>query len=159
MAGGQKDEAVIVLQHIADHNGSAFRVRIHDVHDGSAQDEDHNDKGSSYFAVGEDEDETAGGSTISRRSAKEPEGWRYRVQDYMDRLSIVLQPEYRTTTLLVWAMWFSVSAAYTIFNVFLPKFLEEKIGAGATAGSRLESLQEYCLYTVAGYLYLQLQSK
>lgn len=34
--------------------------------------------------------------------------------------------------------------------MFLPKFLEEKIGSHANASSRLESLQEYCIYTIAG---------
>jgi hypothetical protein len=32
----------------------------------------------------------------------------------------------------------------------MPKFLEEKVGAEASPAGRVESLQEYCLYTFAG---------
>ena len=41
-------------------------------------------------------------------------------------------------------------AALSIFNVFLPRFLEEKLGKTPGGDSRTESLQEYCIYTLAG---------
>lgn len=42
--------------------------------------------------------------------------------------------------------------ARSMFNVFLPTFLEEKLGDKAGSGNRLESLIEYCIYTIAGYV-------
>lgn len=47
----------------------------------------------------------------------------------------------RTTT-LVWTIWFCASFAYTIFNVFLPRFLEQKVGAQPGAGALEESLKD-----------------
>lgn len=49
------------------------------------------------------------------------------------RLSLVLTPQWRRTTLLVWATWCAMALAYTMFNVFLPKLLETR--ASASAGS------------------------
>lgn len=37
-----------------------------------------------------------------------------------------------------------------MFNVFLPKFLEEKLGSHAQSSGLVETLQEYCIYTFAG---------
>lgn len=36
----------------------------------------------------------------------------------------------------------------------MPKFLEEKLGSEAGTAGRVESLQEYCFYTFAGYVTL-----
>ncbi|KIJ54356.1 hypothetical protein M422DRAFT_25278 [Sphaerobolus stellatus SS14] len=56
---------------------------------------------------------------------------------WLDRLSTVLSPEWRTTTLLVWCIWFALSLAFTMFNVFLPKLLE-----GRSVSSEHKSLEE-----------------
>lgn len=155
---GQTEEAVIVLQSIIDHNGSSIQVQLSDVQDDEAARHPAPSKRSfDYNSVSaedpEQPDAETSANTPRRRSAKAEAtaSLRKNVQDYLDRVSDMLDGKRRRITLLVWAIWFTVSAAYTIFNVFLPKFLEEKLGKGATSSSRIESLQEYCIYTVAGF--------
>lgn len=144
VTSGQQQQAVDVLQSISDHNGSAFNIQLGDV----------NDKPTMQYQPVRDQDiEDVNEFEQAFQSDKVSEGpqdWRRTLQDYSDRISALLQPKHRKTTLLIWSMWFSVSAGYTIFNVFLPKFLEEKLGHSAGADSRLGSLQEYCIYTLAG---------
>ena len=41
---------------------------------------------------------------------------------------MVLAPEWRRTTILVWGAWWGMSLAYTMFNVYLPKLLETRQG-------------------------------
>ena len=164
VTAGQTEEAVQVLQHIADHNGSAFNFAISDVDDGKAEPNSRLSKDYSRLENGEEEDT----DNLKLSQDVSEAGWRRTLQDYTDRISCLLEPRYRTMTLLVWSIWFTVSAAYTyarrtfyqefaksrlssIFNVFLPTFLEEKLGGQASSGSRLESLVEYCIYTIAGY--------
>ncbi|KAF9440630.1 hypothetical protein P691DRAFT_87703 [Macrolepiota fuliginosa MF-IS2] len=40
---------------------------------------------------------------------------------WWDRMSMVLEPEWFRAMVLVWAVWFSMSLAFIMFNVFLPK--------------------------------------
>ena len=35
------------------------------------------------------------------------------IEGYLARMAVLLQPDMKRTTLLVWGLWFSVSAAYT----------------------------------------------
>ncbi|GAA5903456.1 MFS transporter [Sporobolomyces salmoneus] len=81
-----------------------------------------------------------------------PRAWRSAATDYMSRVDELLEGKWRRTTLLIWTIWTLASAAYTMFNVFLPKFLEEKLdqGRGGTKGKVDESLKDYVLYTLAG---------
>lgn len=97
-------------------------------------------------------------SVVSR--TYEPMGWlprfiRKPLWAYVDKLSLVLAPEWIWKTLTVWAMWFSItlgmflwqklmaltrSIAFTMFNVFLPKLLEQRHG-GTTPESPQPSLR------------------
>jgi len=79
--------------------------------------------------------------------------------DYLDRISLVLAPEWIWKTLTIWAMWFSMSLAYTMFNVFLPKLLEKRLGGmepGSTVGARSaessleDSLWDVVIYSIGG---------
>ncbi|TFK26851.1 MFS general substrate transporter [Coprinopsis marcescibilis] len=53
---------------------------------------------------------------------------------WLDRVMMVLSPEWVRTTVLVWAAWWAMSLAYTMFNVFLPTLLEKGTGEGSMAG-------------------------
>jgi hypothetical protein len=102
----------MVLQTIADQNGSDFHVRLADVQDDK---EGSNAKPSILYESleeGEGEDYTAP-LTAKHKSVEDAQGWRATVQQYMDRISRLLEPRMKKTTLLVWAIWFTVSAAYT----------------------------------------------
>lgn len=92
------------------------------------------------------------------------EAWLYRV-------AMVLSPEWLKTTVLVWAMWCSMSLgemllaaswntilrlyfrflAYTMFNVFLPKLLETTSDEGIMELKTLEaSLWDVVIFTIGG---------
>ncbi|KAK4057522.1 hypothetical protein OIO90_001591 [Microbotryomycetes sp. JL221] len=87
--------------------------------------------------------------TLRRRSRPRPE-WMKRlpafmsagVDEYRDRLDELFDDKWKRTTILVWLIWLMASAGYTIFNVFLPKYLEEKVGETVTHGGREQSLRE-----------------
>lgn len=102
-----------VLQQIADHNGSAFNFVITDVDDGKAEHNSRNAKDYSRLVVEDDEEDAAGDTSKLSPPDASDEGWRRTLQDYIDRISCLLQPRYRTMTLLVWTIWFTVSAGYT----------------------------------------------
>ncbi|GAA6010975.1 hypothetical protein JCM11491_005893 [Sporobolomyces phaffii] len=82
-----------------------------------------------------------------------PTSWRGAVTDYLTRVNELLEGKWRRTTLFIWAIWTLASAGYTMFNVFLPKFLEQKLGegkGGGANGSADDALKDYVLYTVSG---------
>lgn len=63
-----------------------------------------------------------------------PRGIRRPLRAWFDRFSMVLAPEWRRTTVLVWGTWWGMSLAYTMFNVYLPKLLETRQGHVSTSG-------------------------
>ena len=67
------------------------------------------------------------------------------------RFTMVLEPEWRRTTLLVWGVWCTVALAYHIFNVYLPKLLETRRNSSSGATKSLESaLWEVVIFTIGG---------
>ncbi|GAA5988837.1 hypothetical protein JCM10908_006191 [Rhodotorula pacifica] len=98
--------------------------------------------------------------SVGGRGSKDLPPWIYRlpktiqpaVAAYADRFSELLAPKWRRTTFLVWTIWTLASAGYTIFNVFLPKFLESKLAdtAPSRPTTQEETLRDYVLYTVSG---------
>ncbi|KAF8907387.1 major facilitator superfamily domain-containing protein [Mucidula mucida] len=69
---------------------------------------------------------------------------------WWERILMVLTPEWRRTTLLVWASWCAMSLAYTMFNVFLPKLLESGSGSGTEPKSLEASLWDVVIFTIGG---------
>ncbi|KAG7088038.1 hypothetical protein E1B28_012072 [Marasmius oreades] len=78
---------------------------------------------------------------------------------WWDRVVMVLTPEWLRTTVLVWGVWFSMSLAYTMFNVYLPKLLETSApasrsrdeGSSTTEHKSLEeSLWDVVIFTIGG---------
>ncbi|KAI8080196.1 major facilitator superfamily domain-containing protein [Gilbertella persicaria] len=65
-------------------------------------------------------------------------------------LRSLLSPQWRRTTLLIWAIWTITSVAYTMFNVFLPKFLETLGFEGEAMPSREQVYWDYMIYSLAG---------
>ncbi|KAJ7701373.1 major facilitator superfamily domain-containing protein [Mycena rosella] len=61
------------------------------------------------------------------------------------RMRMVLVPEWRRTSVLVWGAWCGMALAYTMFNVFLPKLLED------TGTKSIEdSLWDVLIFTLGG---------
>ncbi|BGP00472.1 hypothetical protein NBRC10513v2_006274 [Rhodotorula toruloides] len=79
-----------------------------------------------------------------------PVSWRSGADEYLARLDELLEPKWKRTTTLIWVIWTLASAGYTIFNVFLPKFLESKLSDGGQPSSQEATLRDYVLYTVSG---------
>ncbi|KAI0346052.1 MFS general substrate transporter [Trametopsis cervina] len=105
-------------------------------------------------------------SSISRRSArassiaadvkssklfwKIPRGIRRPLAAWTDRIALVLAPEWISTTLLLWAAWFAMSLAYTMFNVYLPKLLEGRGDSNGVPKSLSDNLWDVVIYTIGG---------
>ncbi|POY76307.1 hypothetical protein BMF94_0502 [Rhodotorula taiwanensis] len=66
-----------------------------------------------------------------------PRPLRGAANEYADRRGDLLAPKWRKTTICVWMIWTLASAGYTIFNVFLPKFLESKLADSLRLPKRL----------------------
>ncbi|MCO5614000.1 hypothetical protein L7F22_068280 [Adiantum nelumboides] len=57
-----------------------------------------------------------------------PESWRPSVGESVSRYTELFSPYWRKTTILVWSIWTIFTLAYTMVNVFLPKYLESRTG-------------------------------
>ncbi|SDA00037.1 BZ3501_MvSof-1269-A2-R1_Chr2-2g04410 [Microbotryum saponariae] len=73
---------------------------------------------------------------LERRYAQAFDAHRSRVGD-------LFSLQLRFTTSCIWAIWFLASAGYTTFNVFLPKYLEQKLGESTGQTSRTQSLWDF----------------
>ncbi|KAG0268406.1 hypothetical protein BGZ95_002472, partial [Linnemannia exigua] len=51
--------------------------------------------------------------------------YKYKIEKALGRLEPLFVPEFRLSTILIWVIWALVAFAYTAFNVFYPKFLQE----------------------------------
>jgi hypothetical protein len=80
-----------------------------------------------------------------------PRSIRRPVRAWLSRLMMVLEPEWRRTTLLVWITWWGIMLAFTMFNVYLPKLLETRRVESLAKTSSLErTLWEVVIFTVGG---------
>ncbi|THH29107.1 hypothetical protein EUX98_g5071 [Antrodiella citrinella] len=81
---------------------------------------------------------------------KLPRWFRKPLYAWLDRVAMVLSPEWMKTTLLVWAVWCSMSLAYTMFNVYLPKLLEGRLGRDNAPKTLNDSLWDVVIYSFGG---------
>lgn len=65
-------------------------------------------------------------------------------------LKLLLGPTWRLTTILIWSIWTFTSVAYTMFNVFLPKFLETLGFEGESVPTRQQVYWDYMIYSLSG---------
>ncbi|KAG0237049.1 hypothetical protein BGW42_001942 [Actinomortierella wolfii] len=65
------------------------------------------------------------------------------------RMQPLFTPQYRTTTLLIWAIWILIAFGFTSFNVFLPKFMQEH-GADDGHRSLVDVYIDTAIYASAG---------
>ncbi|EMD31441.1 major facilitator superfamily protein mfs4 [Gelatoporia subvermispora B] len=89
----------------------------------------------------------------SRMYWKLPRWFRRPLYAWLDRVAMVLSPEWFRTTVLMWAAWCGMSLAYTMFNVYLPKLLETRSGAADADGaprSLTDSLWDVVIYALGG---------
>lgn len=67
-----------------------------------------------------------------------------------EKLQVLFSEKWRTTTILVWAIWTFTAVAFTMFNVFLPKYLEMLGFAGEEPPTRADVYWDYMIYSIAG---------
>jgi hypothetical protein len=80
-----------------------------------------------------------------------PRSIRRPVRAWLSRFMIVLEPEWRRTTVLVWGAWWGIMLAFTMFNVYLPKLLEtRRVISVAEMASLERTLWEVVIFTVGG---------
>ncbi|TFK52346.1 MFS general substrate transporter [Heliocybe sulcata] len=79
-----------------------------------------------------------------------PRSIRRPILAWIDRMAMVLEPEWIRTTVLVWAVWCTMSLAYTMFNVYLPKLLETGTGPDVIPKTLEESLWDVVIFTLGG---------
>ncbi|KWU45077.1 MFS general substrate transporter [Rhodotorula sp. JG-1b] len=143
VASNRPSAAVVTLRRISKINGDESPWALSDV-------VDHHRDRNDVRAV--DGPSHSSGSLV----AKSPPGYaamgHTSPETYADRFSDLLAPKWRRTTLFVWTIWTLASAGYTIFNVFLPKFLESKLAdtAPSRPTTQEETLRTYVMYTTAG---------
>ncbi|KAF9942217.1 hypothetical protein BGZ67_002550 [Mortierella alpina] len=74
--------------------------------------------------------------------------WSHSLQRSFDRLKPLMAPRFRLSSILIWTIWALVAFAYTAFNVFLPKFLQEH---GASGSQSLRQVyMDTLVYAIAG---------
>ncbi|KDQ20952.1 hypothetical protein BOTBODRAFT_62009 [Botryobasidium botryosum FD-172 SS1] len=98
---------------------------------------------SSYLDYGKDDGIL---SKLPKWLARPLRGWTQRV-------GVLFTPTWRRTTVLVWAAWGLMSLGFTMFNVFLPKLLENRMRdapGGAPGGDRWQVMLEVLLFTIGG---------
>jgi len=67
-----------------------------------------------------------------------------------EKLQVLFSEKWRLTTILVWAIWTFTAVAFTMFNVFLPKYLEMLGFAGEQPPTRADVYWDYMIYSIAG---------
>ncbi|KAG1464736.1 hypothetical protein G6F56_005023 [Rhizopus delemar] len=116
---GKTDETIVVLQEIAKTNG--IRVHIN----------------KSELDIREQvQDET---SPILQEKGK---GGKQAFRE-------LIGPKWRRTTIFIWSLWTFTSMAFTMFNVFLPKFLE-MIQEDLGKPNQSQVYWDYMIYSLAG---------
>ncbi|KAK7022151.1 MFS general substrate transporter [Favolaschia claudopus] len=137
---GRPAEALEALQLIARFNGApalAGELGLADVDDTAKALPPQDDEDEvPYQTIG-----SGGGGAASRKEVH-PTHWVHRG---LARVRMVLVPEWRRTSMLVWGAWCGMALAYTMFNVFLPKLLEY---SGTKSIS--EELVDVLVYTLGG---------
>ncbi|KAG8719743.1 hypothetical protein FRC08_002103 [Ceratobasidium sp. 394] len=69
---------------------------------------------------------------------------------WLDRVGMLFTRKWWLTTTLIWLAWWGISLAYTMYNVYLPKLLEQRLGAtGSEGSSRLEALRDMVVFSIA----------
>ncbi|KAI9013411.1 major facilitator superfamily domain-containing protein [Phycomyces nitens] len=130
-------ETIIVLENIARINGEDVRITARDLptrpisHTQSIPEEEQG------FLEREDDNGISTEENLFTNS-ESLDSWRQ-----------LFVPKWRRTTLLVFGIWTLTAMAYTMFNVFLPKYLET-LGFDDKPASRKDVYWDYMVYSIAG---------
>ncbi|CAO3645126.1 unnamed protein product [Mucor hiemalis] len=144
MSQDKTNETIIVLQDIAKINGSSVQIHHNELPKmrGSSPVTGAND----VDDEGEDDNEVSLMLTPMDKIATVIE----QEEEQIKAFKLLLGPKWRITTLLIWSIWTITSVAYTMFNGFLPKFLETLGFEGEAVPTREQVYWDYMIYSFAG---------
>lgn len=153
VSSGRPEEAREALQKIAAYNQAPLPVALSDVsdirvagrlgerNDGDDDDDEGEEAGEQTLATirpssggysalprGESDSDTITSKAIrSTGGGDGGDALSSSLASLRAKFDVLLSEPWRRTTLLVWAIWITVTLAFTMFNVFLPKFLEQRL--------------------------------
>ncbi|GAA5813882.1 hypothetical protein MFLAVUS_007370 [Mucor flavus] len=149
MSQDRANETIIVLQDIAKINGGTVHIDSHDL--------PIKRKSKLVFESSEDielEEEDNGIETNQMLSSNSVDSPVHHLdeneEEKVKAIKLLLSPKWRLTTLLIWSIWTFTSVAYTMFNVFLPKYLETLGFEGEAVPTRKQVYWDYMIYSLAG---------
>ncbi|RKP07436.1 major facilitator superfamily domain-containing protein [Thamnocephalis sphaerospora] len=153
LAHGKHQETVQVLRVIAQVNRSSVEVTLDDLpvqYTPITAEKTSEADAKSGGSPDEDGvlDGNSGADDLTRMRASPTE--RLRRLFSLDALRPLFSQALIRTTLLIWAIWVFVALSYTMFNVFLPKFLESR-GVGTTQPPREQVYRDYFIYSAVGF--------
>ncbi|KAL1922520.1 uncharacterized protein VTP21DRAFT_10059 [Calcarisporiella thermophila] len=153
MSNNRKNDAVMVLRSIVKINGSDVYIDPNDL----PSTVNNNDYSSVQRSSDDEAEELSEHEEIRPRSPRrrppKPTHLTSRISSRfvcfdLNAIRPLFSPKWCKTTLLVFAIWILISLGYTMFNVFLPKYLE-KLGFGEPP-SPDQVYRDYLIYSLAG---------
>jgi hypothetical protein len=159
MSQDRHNETIIVLQDIAKINGGHVHIdkdelpNMRHKYRQTALDEEE-EEGESYDMIeslegslNEENDEV---NHVLLSNGQHTEEIMVKEKEKTKVFKLLMSSQWRLTTLLIWSIWTFTSVAYTMFNVFLPKFLETLGFEGEAVPTRQQVYWDYMIYSLAG---------
>ncbi|GAN00969.1 MFS general substrate transporter [Mucor ambiguus] len=158
MSQDRHNETIIVLQDIAKINGGHVHIGKDELpnmrHKYRHTTSDEEEGGESFdmmdsltSSLNEDSDEV---NHVLLSNGQHAEEIVVKEKEKTKAFKLLMSPQWRLTTLLIWSIWTFTSVAYTMFNVFLPKFLETLGFEGEAVPTREQVYWDYMIYSLAG---------
>ncbi|KAF7724888.1 hypothetical protein EC973_000601 [Apophysomyces ossiformis] len=145
MSQDRTRETIIVLEDIARINGEEIRFRSVDLPSRAQLTADSEEDRVENSGIPADQVPMLVGDTAGTKDMDDNLPW-----GGNRSLDLLFSPRWRRTTLLVWNIWTFTSMAFTMFNVFLPKYLETLGFEGESTPTRKDVYWDYMIYSVAG---------
>ncbi|KAM3579732.1 hypothetical protein VKS41_007816 [Umbelopsis sp. WA50703] len=158
----RKREAAEVLQTIANANGANMTITAADLPDSGSpvkmysitdsDDESLAEDGVKQASLDASDDTSPILSPIGTTKPRKPTTIAGKIKAVLspEKLQVLFNEKWRVTTILVWAIWTFTAVAFTMFNVFLPKYLEMLGFAGEAPPTRADVYWDYMIYSIAG---------
>ncbi|KAI9293229.1 MFS general substrate transporter [Neoconidiobolus thromboides FSU 785] len=140
MSQNRAEEVVVVLRKIVHINGSRLSINLKDIQ---------NDNNLDYNTISPEIEESML-ETKSNHSGDSDSVNIVENRSYFDKLIPLFSRKYFKTTILVWLIWTFTSFAYTMFNVFLPSYLDMKNGSDGTKFTLAEVYFSTFIYSLSG---------
>ncbi|CAI2164325.1 3850_t:CDS:2 [Funneliformis geosporum] len=149
MSRNRKHDAILVLRKIAKINGNDMQIHSSDFPTTPAA-SNTNSRNDSFPAFPFPNEPRY----LKVKFISDPIAYiKYHISSNLNAVRPLFTKKWITTTVLVWGIWALVSFSYTMFNVFLPKYLESLgLNNGEKENSSLmhDVLKDYVIYSLCG---------